>query len=509
MKSTQMNLQSVDIYKTSRKIRIEDDSTLPDYCSDIARVIKVEGVPTITSKKVYMRDDTLFCDLSGTVYFNVIYVSDNGGVESHNFSADFFDATKTDVANIDADTMFAFVCPVVENTVCKVQSPRRISVRTDLSLNICAKANVSFDCYSKGEDTRVETRERQSVALKTVSSKDAEFTVSEEIKLPKSCPPMERILSARLTLALEDARAGDNSVNFSGNAVISCIYIPEADGESRGEIQAFYQPVEVKGSLEIDDSRNDMVALVNLVPSRLEYEIAVDNLGENRVMKVDFSYTAECLVQENSGVTLTEDIYGIGCSVAPTYDKRELRKYMGALRESTAIKEKIPLKKGIEEVEGATAEVSVRDTYFENNELFADCRVTFSAIGITEDSATSVSESFDISVHLNLPSEIRGMSQDVTFEMSQSAGYVDARVEDSSVNIAFDITTVAHVYYNDNASFVSAIDVEEGLSHRETNIFYYPSESDTMWSIGKSYGVSQTALAEANGELKRVMKIPF
>lgn len=504
-----MNVQSVDIYKTSRKIRIEDDSTLPDYCSDIARVIKVESVPTVTSKKVYVRDDTLFCDLSGTVFFNVVYVSDNGGIESHNFSADFFDATKADVANIDADTLFAFVSPVIENTVCKVQSPRRVSVRTDLCLNICAKANVSFDCYSKGEDNRVETMERQSVALKNVSSKDAEFSVSEEIKLPKSCPSMERILSATLTLALEDARAGDNSVNFRGNAVISCIYIPESDGEGRGDIQAFYQPVEIKGSFETEDSRNDMIALVNLVPSKLEYEIAVDNLGENRVMKVDFSYTAECIIQENSGVSLTEDIYGIGCKVAPTYDKRELRKYMGTLRESTAIKEKIPLKKGIEGLEGAGAEVTVRDTYFENNELFADCRVTFSAIGITEDSASSVSESFDISVHLNLPAEICSMCNDVSFELSQSAGYVDARVEDSNANIAFDITTVAHIYYSDNATFVSSIDVEESPAVSEASVFYYPSDSDTMWSVGKRYGVSQTALAEANGELKRVMKIPF
>ncbi len=510
MKNTQINVQGVDIYKTAKKIRIEDDSTLPDYCSDIMRVVKTECIPVITSKKIYVREGTVFCDVSGTAVFNTVYVSDSGSTESYSFSSDFYDTSKADISSADTDSVYAFVNVLSDSTVCKAQSSRRLTVRTDVCLNIDVRANVPFECFAEAEG-KTETRKRQASVLKIASSKDAEFRVSEEIKLPKSCPPMERILSAVLTMSLDEAKAGDNSVSFWGNAGFSCVYLPESDTEQG--IQSFYQPLEIKGSFEVDDSRSDMAVIAELTGARPEYEILPDGLGENRILKVEFPYTVQCLVEENSLVTLTEDIYGIGCNVAPVYDKREFKKYMGTLRESTAIKEKIPLKKGITSLEGASAEVMLRDTYFENGELFANCRITLNAIGISEEMPCSILESFDTAVHLNLPAEISSYSKDLSFDISQSTGFVDIKAEEGSGNAAFDITTVAHIYYNDNASFVSASDIEESCAVCNDSVFCYPSDSDTLWSVGKRYGVALSALAEANSmgnseQLKRVMIIP-
>ncbi len=510
MKNTQINVQSADIYKTVKKIRIEDDSTLPDYCSDIMRVIKNECIPVITSKKIYVREGTMFCDVSGTVVFNTVYVSDNGSVESHSFSSDFYDTSKADVSTADADTVYAFVNAFADNTVCKAQSSRRLSVRCDVCLGIDVRANLPFECFADSEG-KTESIKRQVNVLKIVSSKDAEFKVSEEIKLPKSCPPMERILSAVLTLSLDEAKAGDNSVSFWGNAGISCVYLPESDSEQG--IQSFYQPLEIKGSFEVEDSRGDMSVVARLIGSKPEYEILSDNLGENRILKIDFPYTVQCLVEENSPVTVTQDIYGVGCKVTPVYDNKEFRKYMGTLRETTAIKERIPLKQVISSVEGASAEVTLRDTYFENGELFANCRITVSAIGVSDEMPCQVSESFDTAVHLNLPSEVSSCSKDLSFDISQSIGFVDVKTEDGCGNAAFDITTVAHIYYNDKASFVSASDIEESAVECSDSVFCYPSDSDTLWSVGKRYGVSLSALADANGmgnseQLKRVMIIP-
>lgn len=507
MKNAQTYAQSADIYKTNKKIRIEEDSTLPDYCSDVTRVIKAEAIPTIASKKAYIRDDALFCDVSGTVRFNLIYLSEGGGIERHSYTADFYDSTKADVSGIDPDTLYTFASPSCENVVCKVQSPRRVVCRTDLALSLDARANKSFECWTDSDGT-VEKMEKQVASTRIASSKDAEFKMSEEIKLPKTLPPMERILSAILTVSADETKAGDNSVSFWGNAGVSCIYLPE--GEER--IEAFYQPLEIKGSFEVDDARSDMSVLAEIIPSKLEYEIAIDELGENRVLKIDFSYIVEALVEENTELTIAEDVYGISCSITPRYEKREFKKYLGALRENTAIKEKLPLKKGVKSLEGADAVVNLRDTYFENGELFANCRITVSALGITDEAPVLVSESFDTAVHLNLPAEVSGIYDDISFDMSQQTGFVDARAEGGNMSVAFDLTTLANIYYNSEATFVSSVDMGEKASPRGENIFYYPTADDTLWSVGKRYGVALETLALANSitdkELKRVMIIP-
>lgn len=510
MKNIQQSTQSTEIYKSLKKLRAEEDSSLPDYCSDIVRVVRTRCTPIITSKKTYMRDDMLVCEISGSVVFNVVYVTENGILESHSFTTDFFDTSKSDAADVDEDSVYAFVSARSMNEVCKVQSPRRISMRADVCLDVLIRANKSFECYSK-DDSPVETREKDCNVLRISSSKDTEFNVSEEIKLPKNCPPMERILFAELSVVADEVKAGDNSVNFWGSAGISCMYIPESESEST--IQAFYQPLDVKGRIEMEDSSCDMNAIVRLSPSLLKYEIVSDDLGENKILRIDFSYTAQCLTEENSSIILTTDIYGIGRDVSPLYDKREFCKFVGALRESTAIKEKLPLKKGVERLEGAKADVSLKDTYFENGELFANCSVLITAVGIGEESPCPISESFDIALHLNLPSEVLEIGDDLVFDIEQSTGFVDTRVDEGDATVSFDVNTRAQIYRSDISGYVARADVGEEKETSSNMLFYYPAEGDDLWTVGKRYGVGMKRLAEANSmsdgdALKRVMIIP-
>lgn len=510
MKNIQSHLYSTIVYKTCKRSRIEEEAALPDYCSSVSRVIRTEAYPLLRSKKVYVRDNTLFCEISGEVAFNVVYASDGGEIESYSYSTDINDTVKADVGGIDDDSVFAFAVISAENPVCKVQSPRRVSVRCEVCLNVDAGANKSLDCYVKG-DGSVETRERSATVLKGVCSKDGEFKVSEEIKLPKSCPPMERILSVSVAMEADDAVTGDNSVRFIGNAGISCVYMPEEESEKG--MCSFYQPLELKGSVEVEDSAGDMCASVRLVPSFCTWEIMSDNLGENRVLKVDISYIAQCLVEENTALTLTEDIYGVGRRIVPAYDSAELRRYVGTLREENAIKEKMPLKKDIRSLEGLTAIASVKDTFFKDGELYANCRIIVSAIGITDDLPCSISESIDTVIRLNLPTEVSGYSGDLSFDIGTQTGYVDAKVEDGNAALAFDVTVIARIYCSDSADYVASVESGDPIARDGERIFCYPSDSDTLWTVGKRYGVAVSALAEANSmtstdQLKRVMIIP-
>lgn len=509
MKNIQSHLQSATVYKTCKRLRIEEEATLPDYCSGIARVICVTAIPLMHSKKAYVRDDTLFCEAEGEVTFNLVYASDSGEIESYSFASELSDVTKTEVGDIDADSVFVFAYPTVDNAVCKVQSPRRVSARCEVCLSLDVRANKSFDSYVRG-DGSVEARESSVTVLKSLCSKDEEFKITEEIRLPKHCPPMERILSVNGSVDIDEARSGDNSVSFVGNAGISCVYMPEEDGETG--ICSFYQPLELKGSFEVEDSTCDASVSLRLVPSACSCEILSDNLGESRILKLDMTYTAQCLVEENLSVVVTEDVYGVGRRVTPSFASADFRRYVGTLREENAIKEKISLKKDIKSMEGITASAVVKDTFFEDGELYANCRINISAIGITEDLPCSVSESMDTVIRLNLPSEVSDHSEDLSFDITAQTGFVDARLDGGSAGLSFDLTVIAGIYRNDSVDYVTSVEMGEEIARDGESVFYYPSESDTLWTVGKRYGVSVAALAEANSltseQLKRVMVIP-
>ena len=175
MKMRQTNIRCVDIYKTNKKIKLEEDSTLPDYCSDISRIIKVDATPYLISKKTYVKGDTLFCEVSGRVEVCFVYVSDTGAIESYAVTLDYYDTSKAEVGMIEGDSLFAFVTPVVDSAFCKVQSPRRVSARVQLNLDTDVRANTSFDSFQGNAEDGVQVKSYDITCLKGVDSRDVDF----------------------------------------------------------------------------------------------------------------------------------------------------------------------------------------------------------------------------------------------------------------------------------------------------------------------------------------------
>lgn len=513
MKTELSTARMAQLYNCSKKIRLEQDSTLPDYCSDIERVISTRAQAFLDSKKVYLRDNTLYCEISGRVCFYVVYLTDTLNTESHTLSCEFSDTVRTDMGNIDPESVSVLVSPSIDNAMCKVQSPRRVNVRADLLLDVRAFANTVFDCYCNGDEKNTQIRKIDIPVSINVAPCDADFKISSEFRLPKSCPPMERILSAGVQLSLENASVSNGVVNFFGNAGVTCMYVPEADSQGNAKPESFYQPIELKGSIECDMAGDDMAATVTATLTDLQYEIISDEFGENRILKTDLSYAVQSNLFENSTLCLTQDIYGVGCCVQPTFDNRIIEQYVGTLRESTAIKEKIPLKRCAQRLEGVVANACVKDTFTENGELFANCRVRISGIGVSDDGDFSFDEDIDTCIHLNLPSEIKNKLDCASYDISQTAGYVDADTDSANASVSFDVVSVADFYIGEEVGFVASAELSECDCKVSGNTFCYPSSEDTLWTVGKRYGVSIDSLCSANSmtdsdPLRRVMAIP-
>ncbi|MBE6700872.1 MAG: hypothetical protein E7582_03165 [Ruminococcaceae bacterium] len=512
MNNKQINKSIAQLIKTVKRIRVEEDNLLPDYSSDIVRVVRCEGLVSLDSKKINARDGNITLDISGKVDFSVVYVGEGGGVESGFVSVPFFDSLRLPLPNFsfDPESITAIVRPYKESCSCKVQSPRRMSVRGDVALDIEVIANTLVESYvERGEgDYLCESITEEYLSACVVSSHDEEFKISTELKLPKNCPPMERILLTDAKLLPESTSCSDGKMNFWGNCGVLCMYVPETEGEELPTLESFYQPIEVKGTVELPDVTSDTAVLINMSPMSMEYEILADNLGENRILKLDLTYLVQSIFLENTPVSLTHDIYGVGVMAIPEFDTFNFKKYLGSHREINALKERIPLKKEITAVEGAKGEIIVKNAGFDNGAFIADCHMNFSAVGISEDGESQVSDSIDFVLSLNFPSEFFASSSGITFDIEAGVGFVECSVMDGVAEISFDVTTVASVYSTSSVRYVSNLEFSENFETRDSVVFYYPSTEDTLWTVGKRYGVSQKKLLDDNGgELRRVMVI--
>lgn len=514
MNNTLINKNITDVSHSVRKIRVEEEGILPDYCADIVRVVKVEASPVITDSKVRMQDGNIFLEATGKVDFNVIYSGDEGHCECYSFSGDFCENIKNSLLpSMEEDNISCTVIPIIDNSVCKVQSPRKIIVRCDIILDTTIKGNCLFEsinaeAYEK--EGKSEIMKNQCKLASLSSSVSDSFEFSEEIKLPASSSPMERILSCTATVTLENTSIATNSLNFWGTLGIYCMYLPESDDDGKVSVQSFYQPIEISGKIETDHTQNDLWAMGNLSPSGVIFEILTDNFGENRILKVTGSYNAQFDIITNDEVELTKDIYGIGCDLETKEDNRSLLRFIGTLKENTAIRETVTVKEEIERIEGCRGEIRLVSKGIENGRLFADYKLELSGIACSKDGESGIKEFIDLHLPLNLPSEINDLDK-IYPVISASVGYIDCKVSNGRCEVNFDVSTTAHIFEENQESFISGANYVADRQASDSHVFYYPSASDTLWSIGKHYGVSLDELKRVNsisdGELKRVMKI--
>lgn len=509
MNNTCLNKNMVTLTKNERKVRAEEEVVFPDYSSDIVKIIRIDAIPSLTSKKIRIKEGNAILDVSGKVNFNVIYMGDEGCTESYQFSSDFSDSVKAPLmSDTDEESVVAQVSLATDNVSCKAQSPRKVSARCDVVMHDSIKCNSHFEALSPDSDEKTEKLSFECTCAEILSSVTQEFDFSEEIKLPASYPPMEKIISCRAGISLDNTSVTDGAVNFWGTMWVFAVYLPEYDGERRALPQSFYQPIEVTGRVEADDATDRSAAVGSLAMCSTMCEIITDNLGENRILKLDGTYLADFTVIENAPRRLVRDAYGIGCEGEPIFENRGFLKYEGELRESLPFRERITLKEGVERLEDCHADLKLRGFGFENGKMFADTRLTFKAIGSGEGGEVGVNETFDLHLPMNLPSELADKGDYILPEISVYTGYIDSKVFGDSAEISFDITMSVEVFTETLENFVSSLDVTECGDVRESSIFYYPTASDSMWSVGKRFAVSQKSLEEANGEIKRVMLIP-
>ncbi|MBQ7897991.1 MAG: DUF3794 domain-containing protein [Clostridia bacterium] len=515
MNNMRINKNLSDISHSVRKIRVEEEGLFPDYCSDIVRIVSVSATPTLTDKKFRAEEDSIGIETSGKVDFTVIYSGEDGGCEAHSFSCNFTENMKNPLSgDIDSDSITLHVIPYIENLSCKVQSPRKVSVRCDIVLDTLTRGNTMFEAVNTdlSDEKKTEIMKSEVSLCTLLSSASDSFDFSEEIKLPSSLPPMERILSCVPAVSLENTSVGANSVSFWGTLGIHCTYLPESDGEREVSVQSFYQPMEISERIECGDAESSSAAMGELVVSGVSFEILTDNLGDNRILKVNGSYTANFDIIENEDTVLARDLYGVGCEADLTEETKRLLKFEGTLKENTAIRETISLKEDIIRLEGCRGEIKLSRWGYDNGKMYADYKMDITAIGCTEDGERGVRETVNLNVPFNLPTDLSVSDKSLVPVISASVGYIDSKVTSGKAELSFDLVTTAHIFSESEESYVSSVTLTEKEKTDEFEVFCYPSSEDTLWSVGKRYGVSLSALAEANsitdGTLKRVIRIP-
>ena len=521
MNSIQKGDYAQEIYRTEGSVRVEQEVTLPDYCPDITRLVRVEMTPVFEKSRAYLQDNIITVEVSGSVEFCALYSDGDSGCETYCFSDTFNCNFKKDIGkgtNIVPDSLAVCVTPVCESVSPRVLSPRKLLARGEIKMCVEVFGNLEYTSYEPGDDMashRVDVEREQRFISRVVSAKSEDFTLSQEIKLPSTLPSCAKVLSCRADISVDSEHPSSDSASVFLTVNFNVLYLSEETGEREAEYVSFYQPIEVRERLEFDDCAEDCICRVRAVAKKPSCNILVDSYGENRAFSLEVPYTLNCIVFENVETSFVSDVYGVGCTAASETSGEEFTKYVGSLTESCPFREKLILKSDAVSLKGADGRVIVKNVGMGDSGAFADVVLEVSALSLGDDgSVGNFSDSLDMRLPLNIPESIMSQtsSDALMFDADVAVSFVDMQISSGNVDLSGEISVRMKLWESCPSDFVVSVGFTENEKRHGKTVFYYPTAEDTLWDVGRRYGVERERIREVNGmendNLPTVVRIP-
>ena len=195
------------------------ETIVPDYCPDVARIVRVSACLLLRSKSV--SEGRL--EASGTIKLTLLYMAENAdGLRSLEYSIPFEHHAHLPDGCGEAS---------VEGRICgadaRLLNPRKLFTRLTVEWLItpyCRTEFVTCSAIPEQETCAIKTLcdKRQAALIRAVSEKS--FVFADEITLPGGQDAMGELLCSQVKLRMTEAKCVGSKVVLKGIACISLLY---------------------------------------------------------------------------------------------------------------------------------------------------------------------------------------------------------------------------------------------------------------------------------------------
>jgi hypothetical protein len=137
------------LFNCAHEQGFESDIILPDYCPDIARILKCNC--TVKVSRSYFSPPNVETD--GTVFVTVYYLCNEGKI--HAFSTKIPFSKSLPVQNAPSDQIFVKITPKIQYVNCRAVNSRRLDIRGAAELSFAASYTTEKTALCESEDNNI------------------------------------------------------------------------------------------------------------------------------------------------------------------------------------------------------------------------------------------------------------------------------------------------------------------------------------------------------------------
>ena len=475
------------IYDDRDERTIDCDFVLPDYCPDIAAVLKCTVTPFIQTRQ--LSGDRLVAE--GTVQIKVLYLDEERKKVrvcefSQPFSSNFVlknGAGEMPCCELEARTDYVN---------CRATSPRRLDVHGAFSVHLKIHTAAAEQLLAEPGEAGLFTRPQKVRSTVPVAAVDKSFTVNEVLDIGGRAP-IQTLLRTACAIQTEPPKVLPGKLVLKGLLSVRNVYQTEAEEARTEQVDheiPFSQLIDIEG---LTDSW-----LCRIQPDIISQEIHVtaNQAGANTLLNVNIKLNVNVSCYHTEEVTVWSDAFSAHCPLKTEKRRVEFTTLQGIETTRHTIKEQVDLPPDdIAEVLDVWADAPAPTVRREEAVTYVDGRLNMYMLARDKNGQIGY---YERTAEYSLPFE-DACDRTLAAVTPLRVDYTPAGNQ-LEVRVQLEVTRQCiHMNMVDCLTSLSTVENEAYPPCRAALKVYYADKGESLWEVAKSCRTSMQAVMEENG----------
>ena len=484
------------IRESSTNNVLKGEYLIKDSHPDVHQILGIEAKATITNKEI-LADKIM---IEGQINYSVMYLSeDESKVTSINSVclsekfADYLDI------NAEEHKVICEVECIIEHIQASIMNERKIAIDGIRTTKWLLNKICEFEFVKEIEgrdDIQIKRKSEEINQLKC--EKEIEIMGKSMIKVTMDKPEIEEILASSLNLHKKEVKLGEGKIYFGCYCKIEVL----CRGKEENDIFLLQDDVYLSKEEEAIGVNGDMIATNQMEIVNSDSIITADDLGENRVINVEFNVKGTVKVISKEIIDVIKDAYSPTQSIELTKKKYDIGIVQGVVPSELIIKDNLYPKNEDEKISCVVWTGGcplITETSIEDDKVKIEGIVKVQVLyKVAEEECKLDMCSGEIPFTSVI--DLKGIKPDMSAICKVKLENLDGTVEANTIGIRATLSLLAKAYYKIEKEWI--VDIQEGEAEKECKkasvTIYVVTSGDTLWELAKKYNTTMDSLIKIN-----------
>jgi len=475
------------VYDDRDERPIDGDFLLPEYCPDIAAVLKCNVTPYIQSRQ--LSADRLTAE--GTVSIRVLYLDEERkNVRVCEFSQPFTSmfTLKNGVGTMPTYTLDT----AVEYVNCRATSPRRLDIHGAFSIHLRLCCATAVPLLTDVNDDGLFVRRKDMMSSVPMAVAEKSFTINEVLDIG-SRAPVETLLRTACGIQTEPPRIMGGKLVLKGVLCLKNIYLTAGDESDTEQVT---HEIPFSQLFDAEGLEDELLCCVDMSVAAQDIRITPNQAGENTLLTVSIKGNASVCGYRTTPQAVLTDAYSAKCPVQQETRTVSFENICAQDITRHTVKETVDLPaESVDKVLDVWTELSPPNYRMTVTGGVIEGHIQMFMLARDKDGQVGY---YERTAEYTLPCQ----SQKGTVKAKTCVLRTDFSQNGSKLEVRVDILLTCQWVESQSISCLTKISADESVAYppRRTALkLYYADEGESLWEIAKCCRTSvESIMAENN-----------